>query len=188
MSVPEKVTPPDSSIAETEDALSLSEKVQECLIALGAEGTSYIAKLDILAKLYLQLLPLFFEELQKDYPSKDRSVVMARTISAIKETAGIFTKRNEAELEDELNPHSPKFSIAIQWVLEAFHKALIEQGVEDLTIENIFRELSSHLDDYEDKLLKAFKGITNKSVDLARARNPFVVDFMESVSSKNKGE
>jgi chorismate mutase len=152
------------------------------------EGTSYIAKLDILVNLNLQLLPLFFEELQKDFPSKDRSVVMARTISAIKETSGIFTKRNEAELEDELNPHSPKFSIAIQWVLEAFHKALVEQGIEDLTIENVFRELSSHLDDYEEKLLKAFKGITNKSVDLARARNPFVADFMGSVSSKNKGE
>lgn len=139
----------------------------------------YNEKLDLIIELKTRIVPLVFKELYASFPNPEISLIASRASFALKEAAAIIIKKRESEVTDEINPFSPKFQKAFYWIIELFHQVLTENGVDEITTNNVFTNLSTKLLGWEEILAKQLKSISAKALD--KVENPFIAKFKESL-------
>lgn len=152
------------------------------LDALTDPESTYSEKLDNLSKLQISIVPQLLEELAKTYPSLERSVVAARTSSAIQAVSKSIQDRKAAELEDNLDAHSPKFQMVLGWFMNLFKESMLENDIDSATVDNTFTALAGRLEGWEDKVNKSMKGVTQKA--LAAVQNPFIEMIKDQIPAK----
>lgn len=141
-------------------------------------------KMESIAALQLNVLPTLFEELSKTYPSLERSVVASRTNSALNAVSKSIQEKKASEIEDSFDAHSPKFQMVLGWFMQVFKEAMIENDVDDATVDNTFTSLAGRLEGWEDNINKRMKGVTQKA--LASVDNPLMEQIKDRIPSTNK--
>lgn len=113
-----------------------------------------------------------------DEPDLDRSTVLGRALTAVKDTVGILKSKSELESVDSFNPRSPKFGIVFGWFIELVHRVL-SQHTDETIVANFFNDLVSELSGWEDRIERQFKGVAGKA--LASMQSPFVDEVKEHI-------
>jgi hypothetical protein len=153
-----------------EEVEKVREEFNKALNAVLDGNVPLEQKLDGINSLTAQVIPELFKELLSPAPNVDRSVIGSRCANAIKNLASTLIEKRKVQVEDELNPYSPKFQLVFSWLLEMFHKALESEGVDEIVINNIFNSLSRSLMGWEETVSKSLKGLSAKA--LSNISNP----------------
>lgn len=113
-----------------------------------------------------------------DEPDLDRSTVLGRALTAVKDTVTIIKTKGEMESVDSFNPRSPKFGIVFGWFIELVHRVLSGHA-DETVVANFFNDLVSELSGWEDRIERQFKGVAGKA--LASMQSPFVDEVKEHI-------
>lgn len=148
------------------------ELIKKCLKAIMGPDLSFNQKMDKILEVNTLVIPELFREFTSSMPSVDKSMVGVRILSAIKDLSSIILKKREAEMAEEINPNSPKFQLIFSWFIEVLNAVLERQGLDIIQINNIFNDLSSELNGWEDKIIKRLRGVSAKALD--QVKNPLV--------------
>jgi hypothetical protein len=174
--VKKKMKPRNEVPADAQDKL---DSFQKDIERLNDPNMPYNEKLDLIIELKTRIVPLVFKELYASFPNPEISLIASRASFALKEAAAIIIKKRESEVTDEINPFSPKFQKAFYWLIELFYTVLMENGVEEISRNNIFTNLSTKLLGWEEVIAKQLKSISSKALD--KVENPFIAKFKESL-------
>lgn len=140
-------------------------------------------KMESIAALQLSVLPTLFEELNKTYPSLERSVVASRTNSALNAVSKSIQEKKASELEDSFDAHSPKFQMVLGWFMQLFKESMVENDVDGATVDNVFTSMAGRLEGWEDNINKRMKGVTQKA--LASVDNPLMEQIKDQIPSRD---
>jgi flagellar motility protein MotE (MotC chaperone) len=111
-------------------------------------------------------------------PDLDRSTVLSRAMTAIKDTVAVLKSKHDMEGVDTFNPRSPKFGLVFGWFIELVHKVLA-QHVNETVSTNFFNDLVAELSGWEDRIERQFKGVSGRA--LASLQSPFIENFREQL-------
>lgn len=161
------------------DAQQKLDAFQKDIERLNDPNMPYNEKLDLIIELKTRIVPLVFKELYASFPNPEISLIASRASFALKEAAAIIIKKRESEVTNEINPFSPKFQKAFYWIIELFHQVLVENGVDEITTNNVFTNLSTKLLGWEEVITKQLKSISSKTLD--KVENPFIAKFKDSL-------
>jgi hypothetical protein len=168
------------------DAQEKLEAFQKDIERLNDPNMPYNEKLDLIIELKTRIVPLVFKELYASFPNPEISLIASRASFALKEAAAIIIKKRESEVSDEINPFSPKFQKAFYWLIELFHQTLVENGCDEITVNNVFSTLSSKLLGWEEIIAKQLKSISSKALE--KVENPFIAKFKEELKESPQEE
>lgn len=154
------------------------QTIQAEIDKLQTSNLNFNEKLELIIQLKTKLAPSVLKEVFKNSPNPDISLIATRACGILKNTADLIIKKRELEVSDELNPHSPKFQRSFAWFLELFHSAVVELGLDEVQINNLFASLSSRLVGWEDNLVKQLKGLSSKANEVIE--NPFLQSLKKS--------
>lgn len=161
------------------EAAKKLESFKKDLDKLNDVNLPYNEKLDLIIDLKTRIVPVVFKELFEEDPNPDISLIASRASFALKEAAAIIIKKRESEVTDDINPFSPKFQKAFFMFIELFHKVSIENGLDEITVNNIFSSLSTKLLGWEEQIVKSMKSVSSKALE--KIENPFILKFKESL-------
>jgi len=178
-----KLKPRNEVPADAADKLAA---FQADIEKLNNPNMPYNEKLDLIIELKTRIVPLVFKELYASFPNPEISLIASRASFALKEAAAIIIKKRESEVTDEINPFSPKFQKAFYWIIELFHQVLVENGVDEITTNNVFTNLSTKLLGWEEVIAKQLKSISAKALE--KVENPFIAKFKESLKEDSTTE
>lgn len=148
------------------------DTIKHCLKDMMGQSLSFNEKMDKILEINSLVIPELYREFTSSMPSMDKSMVGARTLSAIKDMSGILLKKREAEMAEEINPSSPKFQLIFTWFIEVVNLVLEKQGLDTIQMNNIFSDLSLELNGWEDKIVKRLRGVSAKALD--KVKNPLL--------------
>lgn len=157
----------------------LPTSVSAALERLNDPLTPLPQRLDVAAKLQSSLLPLLLAEALANSPNDARSVAVSRLQHGLKEVISVLKTKRDIENSDDLNPHSPKFSMVFGWFFDMVHQALVAQGVSEVAVNNVFAKLAMDLAGWEDKIEKRLRGVSGKALD--SVTNPFIEEFLDAI-------
>lgn len=162
--------------------LDLPAKVTAFLVDLNDTEKAISERLEVASQLSSLLTPILILEGLQQLPNPDRSIALSRALASVRDMVTILSKKRDYELEDNLNPHSPKFAAAFGWFFDMFYEVLDGQGLEEIQINNIFESMSTNLVGWEDKLEKRLKGVAGRNLD--SVRSPFIKNWQEEIPKK----
>ncbi|MFA5071036.1 MAG: hypothetical protein WC511_01545 [Candidatus Pacearchaeota archaeon] len=151
---------------------------------LNDPNVTYNEKLDLIIDLKTRIVPIVFAELFQEKPNADISLIASRASFALKEAASIIIKKRETEVTDDINPYSPKFQKAFFMFIELFHKVMMENGADEIMINNVFGSLSRVLLGWEEQVVKSLKSVSSKALE--KIENPFIAKFKDSLKEPTK--
>jgi hypothetical protein len=141
---------------------------------IGPGAATLPERLDTLAALVLELLPVAFGEALSPLPNLDRSAVIGRAVTVIRGMADLLLAAHSGTVSNELNPHGRHFQLAFSEFFSCMHTAMVDAGVPEKHIGNVFQRLAGRLAGWEAKLEAATRGVPDQ--DLATVANPFLPD------------
>lgn len=133
------------------------------------------AKLDTLAETLTAIIPLQVGEALAKVPSEARSVALSRALAGLREVTNVLKTKRDVENSDEINPYSPKFQIVFGWFFDVVHHCLVEQGLDEIAINNLFAKLSVELVGWEEKIEKRLRGVAGRALE--NLENPLIKEF-----------
>lgn len=155
---------------DIEAARRTLEELNRNLDRIRSKESTFDDKMDSIVTMLAAIMPEVYKEMISIAPNVDRSLIASRAISAIKDTASMLMKRRDIEVSEEVDVNNPKFQIVFSWFMDIFHTSLVEQGVDDILISNVFNDLALKLAGWEDIVNKRLKGVSAKA--LANVKNP----------------
>lgn len=149
-----------------------------------ANAGDYIEAQDRIAEIQSSLLPQMIREIYAVRPNVDRGNMAQKAATILKEMSVTIKNKREAQIKDDIDPHSPKFRVLFGWFLELIRDTLYEEDLDDIQISNFFNSIAGKITNWEDRIVKELKGLSGTA--LQEAPNPFVTDFQETVEKKTK--
>jgi hypothetical protein len=139
---------------------------------LGDNNAGLPVKLDTLANLLLELLPVAFGEALSPLPNVDRSAVIGRAVTVIRGMVDLLLAAHTGTVNHGLNPRSRHFQTAFLDFFGLVYAAIAAEGVPEKQLYGVFERLASDLAGWEVKLEAVLRGVPDR--DLVRVSNPFL--------------
>lgn len=114
-----------------------------------------------------------------EHPKVSLGAELTRALQAVQAGQRMNLDIKKFELDDVLNPRSPKFIKAVSWLIEAFADTLEHCGYDQLQRNQIFIELARRLQGFEERIESALRGVA--SAALMTVSNPFAEEFVQNL-------
>lgn len=175
---------PDAPIEEQRSHVDVAReevipKLMAMLLDINDEEKPLPQRLELCSKVATLLMPVLVMEGLQPMPNPDRSTTLSRALSSLRDTVTILKSKRDVEMEDTLNPYSPKFAAVFGWFFQLFYETLAKQQVDEIVINNVFESFSLDLIGWEEKIEKRLKGVAGKNLETLSS--PFIKEFTDNI-------
>lgn len=123
------------------------------LMQVAKDGSkSFAEKQNALTNMLVTIMPAILREITAQNPNPDRSLVISRTTSLLKEIGNIFASTEKTKTESTVNPHSPRFRDAIKIFFNEVQGSIGDAGVPKEMQEAFYNALSDRLRGWEERI------------------------------------